>query len=169
MDIFKGQDLIKFNKRFQFDLDCKKYLSELKWKDGFTRRKCGHQGNQFRKDFARTCNKCRDTESLGADTLFHKVKFVLLTAFHICFEMNTSIKGLSAYTLQSVFLFSKTVITFMHKARAAMKSSEKHSMKGEVHVNEFVMGSQKEGHIVRSYGGKKLKLICALDLLNQGR
>ena len=96
MDIFKGQEVIEFSRSFKTDLDCKKYLAELKWKDGFTCRKCGHQGSQTRKDYARTCNKCSDTESAGSGTLFHKVKFGLLKAFHICFEMSTSTKGLSA-------------------------------------------------------------------------
>ncbi|MFT7427423.1 MAG: hypothetical protein ACI9O5_003386, partial [Algoriphagus sp.] len=49
MDIFKGQGVIEFSKSFQTELDCKKYLAEIKWKDGFTCRKCGHKGSQIRK------------------------------------------------------------------------------------------------------------------------
>jgi hypothetical protein len=30
MDIFKGQNIVEFGRRFQSDLDCKKYLSEVK-------------------------------------------------------------------------------------------------------------------------------------------
>ena len=33
--------------------------------------------------------------------LFHKVKFELLKAFHICFEMATTTKGLSALQVKS--------------------------------------------------------------------
>ena len=43
MDIFKGQEIIEFSQRFHSELDCKKYLAELKWKDGYTCRKCGHK------------------------------------------------------------------------------------------------------------------------------
>ncbi|MCY4561767.1 MAG: IS1595 family transposase, partial [Flavobacteriaceae bacterium] len=35
MNIFKGQNLLEFSERFQTDLDCKKYLSEIKWNKGF--------------------------------------------------------------------------------------------------------------------------------------
>jgi ribosomal protein L37AE/L43A len=74
MDIFKGQEIIEFSESFQTDLDCKKYLAELNWKDSFTCQKCGHQGIQIRKTYVHTCNKCNDTESAGARTLHHKVK-----------------------------------------------------------------------------------------------
>lgn len=30
MDIFKGQNLLKFSDRFKTDEDCKKYLAEIK-------------------------------------------------------------------------------------------------------------------------------------------
>ncbi len=170
MDIFKGQEVLEFSRRFQTDLDCKKYLAELKWKEGFICRKCGHKGSQIRKDVSRTCNKCSDTESAGADTLFHKVKFGLLKAFHICFEMSTSTKGLSAlYVAKRYSINHKTAMSFMHKVREAMKSSENHPMQGEVYVDEFVVGGQEAGHTGRSYGGKKKKVVCAVELTESGK
>lgn len=170
MDIFKGQGIIEFSQRFQTDLDCKEYLAELKWKEGFTCRKCSHQGSQIRKDYGRTCNKCSDTESAGAGTLFHKVKFGLLKAFYICFEMSTSTKGLSAMYVSKRFSINrKTAMSFMHKVREAMKSSENHPMTGEVHVDEFVVGGQEAGHTGRSYGGKKKKVVCAVELTESGK
>jgi transposase-like protein len=170
MDIFIGQQVIEFSRAFQTELDCKKYLAELKWKDGFTCRKCGHQGSQIRNDYARTCNKCSDTESAGADTLFHKVKFGLVKAFYICFEMSTSTKGLSAmYVAKRYAINRKTAMSFMHKVREAMKSSGNHPMQGEVHVDEFVVGGQEAGHTGRSYGGKKKKIVCAVELTEAGK
>jgi transposase-like protein len=170
MDIFKGQGVIEFSKSFQTELDCKKYLAEIKWKDGYTCRKCGHKDSQIRKDYARTCNKCSDTESAGADTMFHKLKFGLLKAFHICFEMSTSTKGLSAmYVAKRYEINRKTAMNFMHKVREAMKSSENHPMQGEVHVDEFVVGGQEAGHTGRSYGGNKKKVVCAVELTEEGK
>ncbi|PZX46833.1 IS1595 family transposase [Algoriphagus chordae] len=170
MDIFKGQEIIEFSRSFQTDLDCKKYLADLKWKDGFTCRKCGHHGSQMRKDYARTCNKCSDTENPGAGTLFHKVKFGLLKAFHICFEMSTSTKGLSAlYVAKRYSINHKTAMSFMHKVREAMKSSGNNPIQGEVHVDEFVVGGQEAGHVGRSYGGKKKKVVCAVELTEAGK
>jgi len=53
-------------------------------------------GCQVRRNGSRICNKCSDIESPTAGGLFHKVKFGLLKAFHICFEMATTTKILSA-------------------------------------------------------------------------
>ena len=58
MDIFKGQNLLEFSDWFKTDLDCKEYLSIIKWKDSFKCLKCNHKGAQVRKDFSRTCNIC---------------------------------------------------------------------------------------------------------------
>ena len=90
MELFKGQSLLEFTERFKTDLDCEEYLASLKWEKGYCCRKCGHTKYQVRKDFSRTCNICGDTESPTAGTLFHRLKFGLLKAFFICFEMTTN-------------------------------------------------------------------------------
>lgn len=122
MEIFKGQNLIEFAERFKTDLDCKKYLSEIKWSESYVCRKCGHTKCQVRKDYSRTCNICCDTESATANTLFHKVKFGVRKAFFICFEMSTSTKSLSASQTAVRFgVRENTARLFMHKVREAMK------------------------------------------------
>lgn len=170
MNIFKGQNLIEFSERFRTDEDCKEYLSELKWQDGFGCRKCGHTKSQVRKDFSRTCNICSDTESASADTLFHKVKFGLRKAFFICFEMATTTKSLSASQMSVRYgVREETARLFMHKVREAMKSSGKHPMMGKVHVDEFVVGGKEQGKQGRSYDSKKKKSICAVELTDKGK
>jgi hypothetical protein len=163
MDIFKGQNLLEFSDRFKTDLDCKEYLSELKWEDGFKCLKCDRLAAQVRKDFSRTCNICGHTESATANTLFHKVKFGIRKAFFICFEMATSTKGLSAsYMGVRYGVTEKTARFFMLKVREAMESSKNHPMDGNVHVDEFVIGGVEKGKIGRSYKGKKKKAITAV-------
>jgi len=171
MNIFKGQSLLEFTGRFKTDQDCRSYLSQIKWGDGhFKCRKCGHGKCQIRKDGSRTCNKCSDTESPGAGTLFHKVKFGLLKAFFICFEMSTSTKGLSAkYLAQRYKISRETAGYFMHKVRESMKSSESQPMDGEVHVDEFVVGGKEGGKPGRSYDSKKKKAVCAVQLTGDGK
>ena len=93
MEILKGQNLLEFAECFKTDEDCKKYLSDLKWKEGFLCRKCVHTASQIRKDFSRTCNICSHTESSSANTLFHKCKFGLRKAFFICFEMASPVQA----------------------------------------------------------------------------
>jgi len=170
MDIFKGQNLLEFSDRFKTDDDCKKYLSEIKWKDGFKCVKCGHKKSQVRKDFSRTCNICSHQESATANTLFHKVKFGVRKAFFIVFEMSTSTKSLSASYVSVRFGVTQTTARlFMHKVREAMSSSGNNPMDGEVHVDDFVLGGRDEKKIGRSYDSKKKKAVTAVQLTDEGK
>lgn len=170
MRLFKGQNLLEFTERFKIDKDCKKYLSELKWNDGYNCRSCNHDRYQLRSDLSRTCNKCSDTESPTAGTLFHRVRFGLRKAFFICFEMATTTKGLSACQMGVRYgVTEKTARLFMHKEREAMKSSENYPMDGDVQVDEFVIGGKETGKVGRSYDSNKKKVVCALELTENGK
>ena len=170
MDLYKGQNLIEFTERFKTDSDCLEYLSYLKWSEGFKCVKCNHTGCQVRSNHSRTCNKCSHTESATANTLFHKVKFGIRKAFFICFEMATTTKSLSASYMSDRFgVTEKTARLFMHKIREAMKSSENHPIDGNVHIDEFVIGGKEEGKVGRSYQSNKKKVVCAVELTDEGK
>jgi len=170
MEIFKGQNLLEFSEHFKTDGNCKEYLANIKWGNGFKCVKCGHTASQIRKNFARTCNKCSHTETAPANTLFHKVKFGLRKAFFICFEMSTTTKSLSASYMGVRFgVTEKTARLFMHKVREAMKSSESHPMDGIVHIDEFVVGGREKGKVGRSYDSKKKKIVTAVQLTDEGK
>lgn len=170
MNIFKGQNLLEFSKRFKTDLDCKEYLSNLKNKADYKCLKCNHTACQVKADFARQCNVCGYKESATAHTLFHKVKFGLRKAFFICFEMSTTTKSLSAsYMGVHYGVTEKTARLFMMKVREAMTPSGNNPMDGDVHVDEFVLGGREQGKIGRSYDGKKKKAITAVQLTEKGK
>lgn len=170
MNIFKGQNLLEFAERFKSDESCKEYLSEVKWSKGYECRKCGNKSYQIRKDHSRTCNKCSDTESPTANTIFHRVRFGVRTAFFICFEMATTTKSLSATQMGVRYgVTEKTARLFMLKVREAMASSMNHPMDGNVQVDEFVLGGYEEGKIGRSYNSKKKKVVTAVQLTEKGK
>ena len=76
----KSLSLFEFQEKFSTKEDCLIYLSELKWSEGFHCRKCNH--NHYCDGAAllsRQCTRCNYTESPTANTLFHKVKFNILT------------------------------------------------------------------------------------------
>lgn len=170
MDIFKGQNLLEFSDRFKTDDDCKEYLAEIVFSDGFKCIKCGHNKSQIRKNHSRTCNKCSHTQSVTSNTLFHKVKFGLRKAFYICFEMSTTTKSFSAsYMAVRYGISENTARLFMHKVREAMKSSQNNPIKGSVHIDEFVVGGKETGKQGRSYSAKKKKACCAVELTDDGK
>ena len=170
MDLFKGQNLLEFAERFKSDEDCIKYLADMKWTEGYVCLKCGHKASQTRSNFSKICNKCSHIESATANTLFHKVKFGVRKAFFICFEMATTTKSFSAsYIAERFGVTEKTARLFMHKVREAMKSSGNHPMDGDVHIDEFVVGGKEEGKVGRSYHTKKKKIVCAVQLTEDGK
>ena len=170
MEIFKGQNVLEFSERFKTNEDCMAYLAHFKWSNGYKCVKCGHVASQIRRDNSRTCNKCSHTESAMSNTLFHKVKFGIRKAFFICFEMATTTKSLSAsYMANRYGITEKTARLFMHKVREAMKSSCNHPIEGNVHIDEFVIGGKEEGKIGRSYDSKKKKIVCAVELTEEGK
>jgi len=50
-----------------------------------------------------------------------------------------------------------------------MKSSCNNPMDGNVHVDEFVVEGKEEGAEGRSYHSKKKKVVCAVELTDNGK
>lgn len=169
MNEFRGENFLKFSERFSDDLACKAYLADIKWVDGFMCKKCGHTKFSERRDYTRTCNKCKRNESPSAHTAFHKVKFGLKKAFYISFEMVNSSKSMSASQIAKRYgITRKTAWLFMHKVRQAMKSSQTSPLEGAVQVDEFTIGGKETGKQGRSYNSQKKKIVGAVELTDTG-
>lgn len=166
---FTGVNSITFNKRFKEDVDCYEYLSLVKWESGYTCRKCKHDKYyNGKKPFSRRCLKCKYDESPTTNTMFEKLKFSILIAFHIVFKISTKKKGMSSIELSNEFeLRQKTCWSFKQKVQQVMKSSLKSPLSGIVHADEFVVGGPEEGKKGRSKGTKKL-IVLALEIVEDG-
>ena len=112
MEKYKGVNSIRFNKQYQTDDDCYKYLSEIKWQSGYICNKCGHSKSyKGVKPYSRRCMRCKYDESPTAGSMFDKCKFSLLKAFHIAFKISTKKKGMSSEELSEEFeLCQKTML-----------------------------------------------------------
>lgn len=168
-DKFTGVNSIKFNQYFKTDEDCLKYIASLKWEQGYKCRRCGNEkyikGSRLHN---RRCVKCKHDESPTAGTMFDKVKFSLLVAFHIVFKIATKKKGMSTLELSKEFeLRQKTCWGFKWKIQKAMKSSMQNPLAGLVHVDEFFVGGPEEQKRGRSLGSKKL-VVVALEVTKDG-
>jgi len=166
---FKGENILEFTDRFPDNRSCLVYLSEIKWANGFTCKKCGHDRFTVRKkNLARDCNRCHHVESPTAGTMFHRVRFGIRKAFGIVFEMSATTKGLSASQVAKRYGISRTTAwSFMHKVRSAMKSSKTHPLSGNVQVDEFVFGGKENLKQGRSTDSKKKKIIGAVELTDE--
>ena len=168
-NIFRGVNSIKFNQRFKDDNDCLEYLAEVKWHNGYKCKRC--ENNKFgngKHIHNRRCTKCRYDESPTVGTMFEKLKFSILIAFHIVFKISTKKKGMSSLELSNEFeLRQMTCWSFKQKLQQVMKSSLKSPLTGLVHVDEFVIGGPEEGKKGRSKGLKKL-VVLAVEILEDG-
>ena len=168
-NIFIGVNSIKFNQRFKEDNDCWIYLSNTKWANGYKCKRCENDKfSKGKKPQNRRCTKCNYDESPTVGTLFEKLKFSILIAFHIIFKISTKKKGMSSLELSNEFeLRQKTCWSFKLKIQKAMSSSLNHRLHGTIHVDEFMIGGPEKGNKGRSKGDKKL-IVLAIEILEDG-
>ena len=162
---------MKFYERFNSDDSCYNYLSEIKWSgNSYVCRKCGNTHYcKGRSPYSRRCTRCKYDESVTSGTMFDKCKFPILLAFHIAFKICTKKKGMSSLELSEEYgLRQKTCWEFKWKIQQAMKSSGKHPLTGEVHVDEFYVGGEEDGIIGRNPKGRKKLVIAALEIVKGG-
>jgi len=112
---FKSLSLFEFQEQFPDTESCHRYLAKMKWQEGYSCRKCGH--DRYCKGvlhaYSRQCTRCNYVESATANTLFHQVKFDLLKAFYIVYFVSTNKKGITSTELsRKLSLRQKTCWAF---------------------------------------------------------
>lgn len=160
--MFQGITIKQFHQFFANEDDCKQYLFDIKWKDGYQCRRCNATKSvKGRTAYHLRCGKCGYDESVTAHTLFHKLKIPLLKAFGMCFRIAVRKKGMSTIELANEFAVNqKSSWLFKRKSQEAMKSSGKHLLDTIVEVDELMIGGPEAGKRGRSKGDKKLVVIA---------
>lgn len=160
--MFKGVSIHQFQKFFSSEDDCKRYLFDMKWKDGYRCRQCSATRSvKGRTAFHLRCGKCGYDESVTAHTRFHKIKIPLLKAFGMAFRIAVRKKGMSTIELANEFgVNQKSSWLFKRKAQESMKSSGNHLLDDKVEVDELMIGGLDTGERGRSKGDKKLIVIA---------
>ncbi len=165
MKILKELDRQVFTERFTTKQDRYEFLSDLKWGDGYSCKRCNSTAYiKGKQPASRRCSKCGYDESTTADTLFHKLKFDILKAFGMLYEITTSKKGANSIWLaERSGLNQKTTWLFRRKVQSAMKSGQRYPLEDEVHVDEFEIGAPQKGEQGRGKGDKKMRVVIAIE------
>ena len=129
-----GKDIsfAEFKLTFPSDKHIFRFISDLKWQDGFQCKKCNctewNEGVQF---MSKKCSQCKYEESVMANTLFHGVKFPLIQALYISLHTVIHRDSLPVKQLaEEIDLREATVWAFRKKT--IERISNKNSTKGDV-------------------------------------
>ncbi|KIO78595.1 chromosome partitioning protein ParA [Pedobacter lusitanus] len=102
-------DFAEFSKIYPDRETCFKYLSELKWANGYTCRKCP---NTFYLagflPYSRRCTKCGYDESVIAYTIFQNSKIPINKAFYMLFLVYSTKGKISSHKLSGLLLIRQS-------------------------------------------------------------
>ena len=117
------RDLPSFLERFGTDAQCRAYLVQARWPEGFRCGGCGHdRAYSHHKRLIEECRACGRQHSILAGTLFEQTKTGLARWFLAIYLVTSSKGGISAMELQRQMGFGSygTAWTWLHKIRRAM-------------------------------------------------
>ncbi len=159
------RDLQEFNARFRSDEDCREYLRQLRWPEGFCCPRCGcEQSSPVRGTLLR-CRDCRHQVSVIAGTIFQDTRIPLPLWFHAMWWVTTQKNGASALGLQHVLGLRRyeTAWTMLHKLRRAMVRPGRDLLTGRVEVDECYVGGPEEDLPGRLNLDKALVVVAAQE------
>jgi hypothetical protein len=105
----KGVDFEEFSKIYPDREACFKYLSELKWANGYSCRKCGNTNYlSGHLPYSRRCTKCRYEESVIANTIFSNTKLPINKSFYMLFLIYSSKGSISSNKLSEILLIRQS-------------------------------------------------------------
>ena len=133
------EDMPSFVARFGSDEQCREYLFEARWPDGFRCSACGHDdAYALRTKIVYECVACRKQHSLLAGTIFEQTKTGLAKWFLAIYLVTSSKGGIAATELKRQLGLGsyQTAWTWLHKLRKAMVRPDRQPLAGRVEADE---------------------------------
>lgn len=147
---------------FRNEEDCLRYLSKLKWPEGFLCRKCGGSKKWQTKKWLFHCADCGHQNSVTAGTIFQDSKKPLRQWFYVLWLMMSQKTGVSAENLKEMMGFGsyETTWNWLHKLRRVMIRPGREKLQGTVEVDETYIGGQEKGVKGRQTESKILVVVA---------
>jgi transposase-like protein len=150
-------DLPSFLARFGSDEQCRCYLFQARWPEGFRCAGCGHdQAWALKSRLVYECAACGRQHSLLAGTIFEQTKTGLARWFLAIFLVTSSKGGIAATELQRQMGFGsyQTAWSWLHKIRRAMVAPGRLPLAARVEADETYVGGPRPGRSGRGATGK---------------
>jgi len=157
----------EFTTRFATEEQCRDYLYQLRWPQGFVCPNCGHTKAFKIGDVLYQCAKCRRQTSVIAGTIFQDTRKPLKVWFTAIWWVTTQKTGASAMGLQRVLGLKSytTAWTWLQKIRTAMVNPNRMKLSGTVEVDEcYIGGEEHEGKRGRGTENKSI-VVVGVELL----
>ncbi len=159
------ETILQFEDRFATEADCRNYLAEIRWPDGFRCQRCGHIEAWITERGLWHCTACGFQTSVTAGTIFQDTRKPLRLWFRAMWYLVSQKQGVSALGLQRVLGLSRyeTTWIWLHKLRAAMVRPGRDRLSGTVQVDETCIGGERSGKRGRGTAGETLVVIAVED------
>jgi len=120
-------DFEEFSRIYPDKESCFRFLSELKWSQGYNCRKCGHdhyfQGHLL---YSRRCAKCGYEESVTANTILHDTRIDINKAFYMIFLVYSTKGKISSHKLSEILnIRQSTCWSYSSRIRKVMEDRKK--------------------------------------------
>jgi len=127
-------DFEEFSKIYPDKESCNQFLSELKWAEGYTCRKCKntHYYNGH-IPYSRRCSKCGYEESVTTYTVFHNTRIPINKAFYMIFLIYSTKGKISSHKLAELlnirqstcWTYGSKIKLLMEERKAMLKKTNK--------------------------------------------
>ena len=148
--------------RFLREADCREFLAELRWSNGFQCPTCESGKAWVTERGLRMCRGCGRQVSVTAGTVFHGTRVPLRTWFRAAWWIVSQKNGASALGLQRTLGLPsyQTAWHLLHRLRRAMVRADRTQLEGPVEVDETFVGGFHPGTRGRSLLRKALVVIA---------
>jgi len=154
-----------FRTRFATEDDCRKYLFDERFPDGFVCPKCG--GREYYSLKTRhvcQCKRCRRQTSVTAGTVMHRTHLPLTVWFWAIYLCATDKRGISAKGLaRQLDLSYESAWYLLVRIRSAMHDRDQnYLLEGILEMDEAYLGAPKHGK-KRGRGTEREKMAVAVS------
>ncbi|HEY0610993.1 MAG TPA: 7TM diverse intracellular signaling domain-containing protein [Chitinophaga sp.] len=120
-------DFEEFSKIYPDKESCFRFLSELKWSQGYSCRKCGHD-HYFHGHliYSRRCAKCGYEESVTANTILQNTRIDINKAFYMIFLVYSTKGKISSHKLSEILnIRQSTCWSYSSRIKKVMEDRKK--------------------------------------------
>lgn len=162
-------NLIELTERIDSEEKARAFLEEMRWPNGVTCPRCGHEHISRLKDYHKfECAACEYQFSVTSGTFMHKTRLPLRKWLVAVYLICESKKGISAKQIERTIGVSyPTAWHMMHRIRTAMVTPEDEAgLFGALEMDETYVGGKERG-IGPGRPGKRSKKTAVLGIIER--